>query len=158
MVSRQCLSCYFASILSVISWSSSLVSCCSFSFKAECPCFIFTRSPGFSRDDNFRLFEGLVPVHGAVCVRACVRACVCVCVHTCVCACMCVCVRTCVCVCACVCVCCSARPFLICGPQSPVVNHHLFSTRIDGTFCWFSPSKPLLGAVFRWSGGWVQAR
>ena len=98
MVSRQCLSCYFASILSVISWSSSLVSCCSFSFKAECPCFIFTRSPGFSRDGNFRLFEGLVPVHGAVCVRACVRAHVCVCVHVCVCAHM----RVCVCMCVCV--------------------------------------------------------
>ena len=113
MVFRQCLSCYFASILSVISWSSSLVSCCSFSFKAEYPCFIFTCSPGFSRDDNFRLFEGLVPAHGAVCVRACVRECVrmracvhvraCMCVHvrTCVCLCVCVCVHVCVCVCVC---------------------------------------------------------
>ena len=38
------------------------------------------------------------------------------------------------------------------------MNRYLFSTCIDGTFCWFSPSKPLLGVVFRWSGGWVQAR
>ena len=114
-VSCPCLCCYFSFILSMISWTSSLVSCCSFSFKAECPCFILTHSSGFSRDDNFRLFEGLVPVHRATCVRACV--------------CICVCART------CVCEWCSARLFPLCGPQSPVVNCHLFSPHIDGAFC-----------------------
>ena len=141
------------------------------SLSKQCPCFIFTHSAGFSRDGNFHLFEGLVPVHGAVCVCVCVRVHACVCMHVCACVCMCACALACVCVharacvrvractcvcvhvhacaCMCACVCCSARPFPLYGPQSPVMNRHLFSTCIDGAFCWFSPSKPLLGAVFR---------
>ncbi len=48
-------------------------------------------------------------LYACVCVRVCVRVCVCVCVRVCVRACVCVCVRVCLCVCvcvrACVCVC-----------------------------------------------------
>lgn len=113
------------------------------------------------RDDNFRLFEGFGPCSWGcvcVCVRVCVcmrvGVCACMCVHVCacvLCACALACVRACayVCViCACVCVAQQGR-FRSMAPQSPVMNRHLFSPCIDGAFCWFSPSKPLLGAVFR---------
>ena len=67
----------------------------------------------------------LHPLHGQVCVRACMRACACVracvCMRVCVCVCLCACVRACVyvsCVCVCVFVCVHVQ---VCG----VVAHRL---------------------------------